>query len=205
MPRVRATIHSSDGTKHAFLLKVTNPTLGAIRFRLSSSKYKGEPTWDDDDDEDRNPNLENILVDPLNGVSLDATLLPTIGDTIQSTEVCELEPSEDSFLEFGGSANEEPEQVSKWNAGDVLTASNISEASPSSLQLVGHRKSCAWFELVVTDAGLDSGMNCAVPISLQIEVGNGSWESSLIRKETKGDEKDMVSFDLVIIWEKNSE
>ena len=149
--------------------------------------------------------MENILVDPLNEVSLDATLLPTIGDTIQETGVCELEPSEDSFLEFGRSSNEEPEQVSKWNAKDVLAASKVSETSPSSLQLVGQRKSCAWFELVVTDTAVDSGMNFAVPIALQIEVGDGSWESSLIQAETKGEEKDMVSFDLVIIWEKNSE
>ena len=201
LPRVRTTIHASDGTRHAFLLKVSNPTLGTIRLRLSSSTYTGEPMWDDD--EERNPNLENLLVDPLNQLSVNAKLLSNIGDTIQATDVCELEPSEDSFLELGRSSSEEPDQVAKWNAESVLASSKVSKSSPSSLKLVGKRQSNAWFELILAETSLDKGINSAVPIALQIEVGNGSWDSSLIRPEKKGDAttKDLVNFDLVIVWE----
>ena len=57
--------------------------------------------------------------------------------------------------------------------------------------------------MILAETSLDKGINSAVPIALQIEVGNGSWDSSLIRPEKKGDAttKDLVNFDLVIVWE----
>lgn len=155
------------------------------------------------DDSDRSPYLENILVDPLNQEHVNAKLVPNVGSSIQASEVCALEAGEDSFLEFGRSSNEEPEQVAKWDAGDVLAESKVSEEAPSSLRVVASRKSCAWFELVLLETSMDAGINNAVPLALQIEVGDGSWESSLIQpEESKGDRNtDMVTFDLVIVWE----
>lgn len=158
--------------------------------------------WDGDDSE-RTPYLENILVDPLNQQYVNAKLVPNVASSIPASELCELEQGEDSFLEFGRSSNEEPEQVARWDAGDVLADSKVSEASPSSLRVVGRRKSCAWIELVLLETAMHSGVNNAVPLALQIEVGDGSWESSLIQPEaSKGDgTTDMVTFDLVIVWE----
>lgn len=199
MPRVRTSIHASDGSRHAFLLKVTNPTLGAVRFRLAASTYEGEPVWDEHGI--RTPLLENILVDSLNQQCLNAKLITKVGDSIEASELCELEPAEDSFLELGRSSNEEPLEVAKWNAGDILADSTVSEEKPSSLRVVGRRKSCAWIELVLLETALEQGLNCAVPLALQIEVGDGSWESSLIQPERAEGTKDIVTFDLVIVWE----
>jgi hypothetical protein len=145
--------------------------------------------------------LENILVDPLNRECVNAKLVPT--SSIEASEVCELEPAEDSFLELGKSSNEEPEEVDKWNAQDALATSTVSESNQSSLRVVGCRKSCAWMELILLETAQDPDVTCAVPLALQIEVGDGSWESSLIQPEPKGNgEKDMVTFDLVITWGK---
>eukprot|EP00980_Cylindrotheca_fusiformis_P028103 scaffold22580_cov210-Cylindrotheca_fusiformis.AAC.10 len=201
VPRVRASIHASDGTRHAFLLKVSNPTLGTIRFRLAGSEYSGEPVWDGDDSE-RTPFLEKILVDPLNQQIVNAKLVESVGSSIQPSEICALEAGEDTFLDFGRSSNEEPIEVAKWDAGEVLADSKVSEATPSTLRVVGSRKSCAWLELVLLETSMEAGIYNAVPLSLQIEVGDGSWESSLIQPELSKDKsKDMVTFDLVVVWE----
>jgi hypothetical protein len=144
-------------------------------------------------------------VDPLTQQYVNAKLAPGVAHNLQATDMCQLEAAEDSFLELGkSSSNEEPEQVAKWDAGDVLFDSKVSpDTLPSSLRLVEQKNSCAWFELVLLESSMEKGINCAVPLSLQIQVGEGSWDSSLIQPEpTEGDEKkDMVNFDLVIVWE----
>ena len=65
------------------------------------------------------------------------------------------------------------------------------------------KNSTAWFELVVVAvAAPDEPVSSAIPMSLQIEVGNGSWESSLIPPQVNDDEAsapDMVKFNLVIV------
>jgi len=196
---VRASKHASDGTKHAFLIKVSNPTLGNIRFRLASSDYGGEPVWDGDSTE-RNPLLENICVEPLNQKIVSASLAPEIGKSIQASTVVELEPGEDSFLDLGRSIYDEPEEVYRWKAEEALEDSKVSAENPSSVRVIDSRKSSAWLELIVMETPVDAGFSPAVALSLQIEVGGGSWESSLIQPES-GDKKDMVNFDLVLVWD----
>lgn len=214
LPRVRVTKHASDGTRHAFLLKVSNPTLGKIRMRLASSEYSGEPVWDEPSE--TTALLQNILVDTFGGKYMDAELMPDVVHNLTPTEMCELEPAEDSFLELGQSSNQVPELVSKWDAADALSNSPISSegSNKASLKLLAIKNSAAWFELVVLENSSSSnadtkGVSTAVPLKLQIEVGNGSWESSLVQPELKGDSsgddaKDMVSFSLVIVWDNQS-
>lgn len=201
VPRVRVSKHASDGTKHAFCLKVSNPTLGNIRFRLASSTYEGEPVWAGDSTA-RNSLLENICVEPLNQKIVSACLAPDIGKSIQTSTICEMEPGEDSFLDLGRSIYDEPELVYKWKADEVLAESKVSAENPSSIRVIDSRKSSAWLEFIVMETPLQDGYSSAVALSLQIEVGNGSWESSLIQPEKQeGDKKDMVNFDLVLVWD----
>lgn len=205
LPRVRVTKHASDDTKHAFLLKVSNPTLGKIRMRLASSKYSGEPVWDEPSK--TTSLLQNILLDIFTDKHVDADLTTDVVQGLTPTDVCELEPAEDSFLELGQSANDVPELVSMWDATDVLSNSQVSsEGLKASLKLLATKNSSAWFEIVVLESSKAKGFDTssAVPLEMQIEVGNGSWESSLVQPELKdgsGDAKDMVSFSLVIIWD----
>mmetsp|Transcript_32604 Transcript_32604/g.54614 ORF Transcript_32604/g.54614 Transcript_32604/m.54614 type:complete len:527 (-) Transcript_32604:532-2112(-) len=203
LPRVRVSNHSSDGSKHAFLLKVSNPTLGVVRLRLAASMYTGESTWDDKTE--TSPFLQNLLVDSMTQLCVDAHLDTNASKMIQATDTCELEPAEDSFLELGKTSEDVPEAVSKWEAGDVLLDSKVSTDSRSSARLVGQKKSMAWFELVLLEPS-QTDEYCAIPLSIQIQVGDGSWESSLIqpRQSLEGDAKDFVSFDLVIIWGKQN-
>lgn len=210
LPRARVLLHGSDGTRHAFLLKVSNPTLGAVHLRLAGSSYQGETMWNDPFT--TNPLLENVLVDPLTQISIDARLHADLASDLQPTDTCQLESAEDSFIEIGKKALDVPEPVAKWNASEILA--NVKGPAPS-LRLAGQQKSMAWFELVLMEpttiaATAEEGritepkeLHCAVPLSLQVQVGGGSWESSLIQPQfTEDGGKDFVSFDLIVTWQK---
>lgn len=202
LPRVRVSIGATDGTRHTFLIKVSNPTLGIVRLRLAPSAYAGEGVWDSKDT--TTTYLENMIVDPLKRISLDACLDTEVAKAIEATNLCELEPVEDSFLELGNNtSNNVPDAVFRWEAGGVLSDSKVSEENPATLRELGQKKSVAWFELVVMEPNTDSNAHAAVPISMQLQVGGGSWESSLVKSLDDGS-GDFVSFDLVIIWDKLS-
>ena len=135
-------------------------------------------------------------------MSVDAHLDTEVTKSIDSTELCELEPAEDSFLELGNkSSNNVPEAVANWEGGDVLLDSKVSKENPAILRQLGQKKSVAWFELVVLESTIDRGVHSAVPITMELQVGDGSWESSLVQPRDGGN-PDFVSFDLVVIWEK---
>eukprot|EP00429_Kryptoperidinium_foliaceum_P068270 CAMPEP_0176074908 /NCGR_PEP_ID=MMETSP0120_2-20121206/37438_1 /TAXON_ID=160619 /ORGANISM="Kryptoperidinium foliaceum, Strain CCMP 1326" /LENGTH=130 /DNA_ID=CAMNT_0017408609 /DNA_START=217 /DNA_END=606 /DNA_ORIENTATION=+ len=127
--------------------------------------------------------LQDVLVDPFTDQHVTAELMPAVVKDLEPTEMCELEPAEDSFLELGKSTfNDVPDLVASWDAGDVLFDSKVSNDGPSSsLKLIASKNSTAWFELVVLEGSAASGIDNAVPIAMEIEVGKGSWESSLIQ------------------------
>lgn len=177
--------------------------MGKVRLRLAPSNYIGERIWDSKTQ--TTTYLENVIVDPLKRLSVDARLDTEVMKSIDSTELCELEPAEDSFLELGNKASDNvPDKVSNWEAGDVLFDSKVSKETPATLRQLGQKQSVAWFELVVLESSTDLSAHSAVPITMELQVGDGSWESSLVqpRDIDSQDTKDFVSFDLVIIWDK---
>lgn len=173
--------------------------------RLSASQYKGEPVWGNDG---TTSHLQNLMVDPFSNKHMEAQLMLLEGvQSLEPTELCELHPAEDSFLELGKSPDEAPEEVAEWDGNNVLLNSKVSlEQGPiATIRLITSKNSTAWFELVVVEGSPNStkGIDRAISLSMDIEVGNGSWESSLVRPEPKegAEDKDLVSFDLVIAWE----
>lgn len=136
---------------------------------------------------------------------MNAELNSLVVKGLEPTELCGLEPAEDSFLELGKTIDEVPEPVASWDAKQALAGSNVATTGgpTASLKFLASKSSNGWFELVVLEASTPSGIDRAVPLAMQIEVGNGSWESSLVQPEIKGDGgdgKDTVSFDVVIAW-----
>ena len=198
LPRVRCIIDASDGIRHAFLIKVSNPTLGVVRLRMAASSYSGERTWENASR--TSPFLENIFVNPLTKKTIDAKLDTHISKRINTTELCELEAAEDSF--FSNDSNGVPEVVCNWDASDSLLASKVSEENPVTLRKIGQKKSMVWFELILIEPPTKSYYS-GLPLAMEIQVGDGSWESSLVQSETNDtkDCKDFVSFDLVLVWE----
>lgn len=173
--------------RSAFLLKVTNPTLGPVRLRFGASAYEGEQGWDADDLPETCMN--QLLVDELTQTFWDIKLNTSILRDLATTATVELLSSEDSFIEFGGKARETPPKILQWK----VPAEKVEK---SSIRLVASSHSTVWFELLTFGLEGAEGHHPAIPIALEVEVGNGSWESSLIPQ--KQNENDFVAFDLLI-------
>jgi hypothetical protein len=203
---------------HAFVLKVTNSTLGLVRLQISlSSQYKGEPSWNDH--RIKNPALEDLLVETLTNKHVDAFVLTTSNhggtEFILKSDIVVLHSAEDSIADIG-KVLETPEQVVTWDSEKALAAASTDSLSSLEenqvaffgIKMLAEKSGSAWFELIcATRLSPDiepasSELFSAFPLSLQIEVGNGSWESSLIKAipTEEGEEADKVVFDLVVAW-----
>lgn len=230
LPKVRVLQHGSkileDATpkteQHALLLKITNPTLGRVRLRLGRSNYRGESFWNDYDDdydpEKKNPVLERLLIDTLSYQHVNALLLTPQQQQQQpsssayQTEFVELDSAEDAMIDFGN--REPPAEVNGWTAAASLSSAAPPPSTDGPNTVVVLKTKClaqhagsAWWEVVCVIPSVTMGQFPAIPLALQIEVGDGSWESSLIqakptigKKDDEDGGKDIVSFDLVLTW-----
>ena len=170
------------------MLKVTNPTLGPVRLRFGASVYEGEQGWDAEGPSETS--INQLLVDELAQTFRDIKLNTSILRDLDTTATVELLSSEDSFIEFGGKARETPPEILEWKAPEGKIEKSV-------IRLVASSHSTVWFELLTF--GLEAtteGQQPAIPLALEVEVGNGSWESSLIPQQQN--ENDFVAFDLVI-------
>uniref|UniRef100_A0A7S4MWN0 Dynactin subunit 4 n=1 Tax=Odontella aurita TaxID=265563 RepID=A0A7S4MWN0_9STRA len=222
VPRVSVLRHgtaTAAGSRklHALLLSVRNPTLNSVRIRLGpSSAPTGREGWVDPDE------LDDVLVDGIDGRRVSARWIGGNDDGCgggggegdngpslpRPTETAELESVQDAFLEMGrGRGGASPEEVESWDAASVL-AGNRDEIP--FLRLIAAKEDKAWIELVVAEEGeggsgsdtLAGASHVAASLSLMIEVGEGSWESSLVKRQPpeKEGEVDTVNFDLVVLW-----
>lgn len=210
VPRVRIVHHgrgviSASGSggsriRHALLLSVSNPTLGMIRTRLIGAER------------DDYISLQNVLLDPLLRNRVNARMICGTS-TLVLSDMVELEPVEDAFLGMGKGQSHDPKEVEGWDADEVLNVEAGQEDSSSvgcSFRTVAVNKDTAWIELLVTEdedtvspsgSEVHSSDYIATPVTLQIEVGNGSWENSLIKpKEAEDGGDDIVSLRLVLVW-----
>jgi hypothetical protein len=202
--QVHRTKGQSDRSNNfAVLLNVSNPTLGKMRLRLKSSNYQGEVNyWRDEDEQDFEltvtTRLTGLLLDTLRQTHVDVDLKPDLTNALGATETVELLSAEDSIIELGSKAGNLPEAVRKWNPNDFLSSATVTS---SKLQLVAKSASDAWFELFCISSVFDDTSSFgtfAFPIALQVDLGHGSWDSSLIPPNEEGS-KDSVTIDFVLI------
>ena len=176
------TAATTTTTTTTILVKVTNPTLGVVKLRLGPSTTERAETAVANNEE-----WANVLVDSLSGRTVDIDISGTTTPCIafEPTKMATLEPVEDSFL--GIQSTQEPSVIR-----DFVTSGKT--------QLVATQADTAWFEVVAD--GTATSETIVVIISLQIQVGDGSWESSLIAKNTTardGDKIDFCTFDVVLV------
>jgi len=194
VPRVQVCQYGTDDStqQYAALLKVKNPTLSLIRLRFSGVPSETPPV---DEGE-----LQNILVDPFTETFVQGVLCnPDATTTLDNTDFIELDAADDPFLDIGKAKEEDPTEVSNW---DVTTALDV-ESNKSHLRIVAAQGDSAWIELKLCNVNqsTEEGKYLAIPFSLQIEVGNGSWEASLIKRraDLSNDEQDLVTLNLVTL------
>jgi hypothetical protein len=191
MPQVRVAQTKELDGGHVLLLKISNPTIGDVRLRFTASSYQGEPDFDNAEHK-TSTRLANIIVDPLTQEHVSADLHTEQLKDLQPTPTIVLHSDEESIMDFGNRARQLPDFVRNWNPKPV---------SDTSLIFIGQSSSTAWLELSLKETGnTESNSNMALPLALQIEVGDGSWETSLIPVDPLGDDTtNTVSFDLVIV------
>ncbi|KAL3769182.1 hypothetical protein ACHAW5_000652 [Stephanodiscus triporus] len=213
VPRVRLCRHGADLAcqKYAALLKVKNPTLNTMRLRLS-----GPSSPEVDNEEANNPpvplidkrELQHILVNPFTEKFVQGRLCsPNATSSIMPTDFFVLHPVDDPFLDVGKGQEDDPSEVSNWDATTILGA--VGDGTTSQLRIVATKGDTAWVEMVLCNAATDAEVSSdttyanaylAVPLALQVEVGNGSWEASLIkRRDMPAEEKDLVTLYLVAL------
>lgn len=211
VPRVQLCRHGADTKtqKYAALMKVKNPTLNMIRLRLSGPSDLEEEKTEGEDTSTSFPQideheLENILVDPFTETFVQGVLCnPESMVSLTPTDFFVLEPADDPFLDIGKGKEEEPPAVKDWDATSTLDS--MDDSNTSQLKLVATRGDTAWVELILCNATAEdfsSNVNkyLALPLALQIEVGNGSWEASLIkRRDLPDEEQDLVTLSLVTL------
>lgn len=168
LPRVRVERRHGN----AILLVVHNPTLGVVRLSFGPSTYAGEPVFENPSQ--RTPHLNHILVDSLRNTVLDDVTLDT-SFRAPSSDIVSLDAVEDAFLELGGNTTQIPQLVQGWTS--------------DKLGWIAQQGDKAWF-------AFDVGESDCVALSMIIDVAKGSWESSLIKSDQKGD---VVTFDMVLI------
>jgi hypothetical protein len=225
IPRVKVVKNAAlvENDKQVFLLKVTNPTLGTIRLRFSPSTYQGEQLTESTTtaDQKTTPLLTDLLVDTFTDEHSHVEINCNAFASLEPTQEVELLSAEDSFIEFGGKSKEVPYEVLRWDPTQVEAAAAAASNGNAVMRLVAQSASTAWFELVAPDiptttpsssaddttgtTAASAAISPAVGLALQIEVGNGSWQSSLVQpKQQEGDAKDWVTFDLLITWNSRS-
>jgi hypothetical protein len=227
MPRVRCVQQYERSTNcRVLLLKVTNPTLSLVRLRFAASSYVGEMDWENDTSttsvtsvagKERTALLHDLLVDERSQKHVNVKLETEILKNLATSESVELLSVEDSFIELGGKSRDIPQVVQDWKPGQE-GSSGVCATPPSSsaIRLVACSSSTAWFELTICclqqqadsdeQTKLAGRMSAAavpaVPLALQIQLGAGLWDSSLIQPLSTADApetEDWLTFDLVIV------
>jgi hypothetical protein len=212
------------------LLKVTNPTLGSLRLRFAASPYVGETDWDsfsgngivpnaDSDPNQFTDSMPGLLVHTFTQTHWDVEYDSGVLRDLPTSETVELHSSEDSIIEMGGhKARQTPSEVVNWAppAAAATDQDDDDDGTKPVLRLVTHRASSAWFELAFVEparfceaqtAARDSPdrLAWAVSLRLEVEVGPGSWETSLIQPLSTGGSDtttvDRVPFDLVLAYQ----
>jgi hypothetical protein len=165
-----------------FLLKVSNPTMGMVRLRFGPSTHQ------------KARSLKQVLIDSLNVSYADITLDPEATSTAKPSDFVQLESVQDSFLELGKSSRSTlPEAVASWTP--------TTQGDSPSIQPVASYKDTAWLELILkVTENQENQLWTAAPVALQIQVGEGSWESSLI-KCIPSERPDLVTLEIFIAWE----
>lgn len=207
VPRVEIHRYGKDlaGRSYAILFKIRNPTLSTIRFRFSS------PALDDNSENIVNSRsalveeheLQNIPIDPFHQTYVSARMCSTklMDGSLAPTEWLELENAEDLFLDVGNRQQEVPAEVQEWEARAVLNS--LDDKNRSNLHAVAVQRDTAWIQMTLSLESIPESSDkthVAFPLGMQIEVGNGSWEASLIKKrDLPRDEIDIVTLNILAL------
>jgi len=233
---------SSTTIYYALLLKIKNPTLGMVRLRLgnlsSSSLSKLNKGENDKIFPERYGALSfdsiTMCKNSSKVIKPPTSTRDSSGVTTEMMKMVTLEPVEDAFLELGKGHGYDPPSVKEWDATCILTEfcrnmedeeetkkkmndqKDIGATTLLQFQLVEQVKDVAWIQCIIVDPNAvvkeKSNEFVCTPLSMDIEVGNGSWETSWIQplknkektakdtREAVEENMDYASFTILPVW-----
>lgn len=191
VPKVEICSYGNDkNNTYALLMKIKNPTLGIIRLRLLS-----ESSGNDSGDAMENANL---IIDSTTMEIVKAKTIPPLSAEMEGFVA--LDPVEDAFLELGKGHSHHPTEVTNWDAQQILRDAEVK----SELKVVAQKEDSLWVQYLIADqnqAANETKNYLSTPLIMEIELGNGSWESSLIKTEKDlKDHVDTVRFTILPVW-----
>jgi hypothetical protein len=202
VPRVqiKAEKYNAQSNQYALLLQVRNPTLGPIRLRLCCNVNETIEF----------PDSSEVILDPMTLQKATVNIMSPTQQTDQgmNMEYISLEPVEDSFLDIGKEATTEFD-IDGW-----VQTEDLDWSLESSFRLLSVVSDVVCIQYITgsvqTREGLDENQNeecvyLGTPLSLEIEIGEESWESSLIQARVmEGEGKDLISFPILPVWRDRS-
>ena len=197
VPRVQIQEHkfNPSTSQHALLFQLKNPTLGPVRLRIHSNFHETTTTTTSF------PESYNAVLDSMTLQSEVVNVIPPTPSDAMDRFV--LEAVEDAFLDIG-TGTDVGGNVHGWGAS--ASASDIEWSEERNCKLIGVINDMAWVQFVTAGLGesVSDGKFMATPLILEIEVGDDSWESSLIQaRDMKDGGKDCVSFTILPVWRRD--
>jgi len=191
--QLKSYVFNKSTNQFALLLQIKNPTLGPVRLCLHANV-----------EESPEVTLNNLIIDSMTLQREDIHIIQEKRSTESSnvqTEMLQLEPAEDTFLGIGQTAKAHTDD---WGR-DKTTIDWSNFIEKSSWNVISIDNDTAWVQYTTTatfDANLfDHGQFVATLMKLEVEVGDHSWESSLIQaKENTNQGKDSVTFKILPVW-----
>ena len=190
--QIKKTRYNPTTNQYALLLQVKNPTLGPIRLRIHSNFDNAASSLF--------PNSSDIVVDSM---SLQSEIVDIIPPAPSQKETFTLEAAEDSYLDMGKESG--ATTIAEWS--ERISNLDWSTGTERTCEPIVVNRDMAWVQFITegTDTNTSSSSSnnqfIGTPLLLEIEVGEDSWESSLIRaREMENGEKDFVSFTILPVW-----
>lgn len=199
IPRVyiKAVKYNVSTSQYALLLQIQNPTIGPIRLRIGTAL----------EEHTKFPDSLEVIMDPLAFHKVNVNVISTHNFSttrpIRMEQIC-LEAMEDVFLD-----------VTKLNQQTPLDADDDGWVDWSNdgntCTLVSEQNDVAWLRYVTESVTPmkedlhideeDSTLYFGIPLKLEVEVSDDSWESSLIQVQEKtGNQKDFVTICTLAVW-----
>lgn len=185
-------IEGSDWKGLGGIIQVSNPTLGPVRVRFQLGT----------EEDIQKPRLHDLILDAtMSNTTANAELI-SLPKVSAYTENIMLEPVEDAFLELGNRKTQIPSEVMGWKPNDLK-----SDNDNLDIGILAIEKDMAWIQFGIPESVSSSPRNThdmwkAIQLTMEVEVGNGSWESSLIKRDASlsNEDVDWVPFQLVLVW-----
>lgn len=192
--QLKRYVFNKSTNQFALLLEIKNPTLGPVRLRLHTNVEESPEVA-----------LNNLIIDSMTLQREDVHVIQekeSIKSSNVQTEMLKLEPAEDSFLGIGQTAKAKTDD---WGR-DEKTIDWAHSSEQSSWNIISIDDDTAWVQFTtstIMDLDLyDNGQFLATLMTLEVQIGEHSWESSLIQAKDNTIEggKDTVTFKILPVW-----